>query len=63
MVLGTESLASCEAPVQEADLAKGTPVVLRGTVWQRIVAGTAIIELPSGALAAVPVEDLEPGAG
>ena len=44
----------------EADAAVGAPVTMRGTVWQRIVAGTAIVRLPGGALAAVPGEVLEP---
>lgn len=46
--------------MREADLGVGTPVRLRGAVWQRIVAETAIVQLPSGSLIAVPVEDLEP---
>lgn len=48
--------------MQEADVARGVQVMLHGTVWQRVVAGTAIVQLPSGSLIAVPVEDLEESA-
>lgn len=40
-------------------IANGTPVTLRGTTWGRAHAGTAIVMLASGALIAVPLEDLE----
>lgn len=41
------------------DLDHGADVALRGKVWGRVVEETVIIQLPSGALAAVPVADLE----
>lgn len=43
-----------------ADLAPGTGVILRGVTWGRVVDETVIVQLPSGALTAVPVSDLEP---
>lgn len=48
------------SPVQEPEAVAGAPVTLHGTVWGRTCAGTAIIQLPSGALVAVPLEDVEP---
>lgn len=51
------------SPVQEAEAAAGTPVRVHGTVWGRTCAETAIIQLPSGALVAVPLEDAELAAG
>ena len=47
-------------PVQEAEAGVGTPVRLRGTIWGRPCAGMSIVQLLSGALAAVPLEDIEP---
>jgi hypothetical protein len=44
----------------EGELEPGTPVVLYGSTWGRVVEGCVIVQFPSGALAAVPVEDLEP---
>lgn len=48
--------------MQEKDVGKGVRVTLHGVVWQRVEAGTAIVQLPSSALIAVPVEDLEQSA-
>lgn len=45
--------------MQEAEAAIGTPVTLHGTVWGRACAGMSIIQLPSEALIAVPLEDAE----
>jgi hypothetical protein len=38
---------------------KGAEVTLHGVVWGSPFHETAIIQLPSGSLVAVPVEDLE----
>lgn len=42
---------------------KGSAITLHGVIWGGPLFETAIVQLPSGALVAVPVEDLEsPGA-
>ena len=50
----------CQVTITGSLVARGDAVTLHGVAWGSPLCETVIIQLPSGALVAVPVEDLEP---